>query len=164
MLQPSFAAAVALVCLALNNPPTTDSMVLNGTAPARARGTFEVKLAPLSTTFGDDKRLGRLSIDKTFQGDLAGTGKGEMLTAATEVQSSAVYVAIERVSGTLHGKRGTFVAHHVGIMNRGSQQLAISVVPDSGTEELTGISGTMTISIADGKHVYDFDYTLPVTP
>jgi hypothetical protein len=122
-----------------------------------------VKLAPLSSSHGEDRQFGRLSLDKEFRGDLVGVGKGEMLTAGTTVQNSAVYVAIERVSGTLQGKRGTFAFHHVGIMDRGAQQLTISVVPDSGTDELTGISGSLTITITDGKHLYDFDYTLPKT-
>ena len=139
-------------------------MVHDSAALTRASGTFEVKLAPLPTVHGTDDQLGRLSLDKTFQGDLVGSAKGEMLTAGTTVKSSAVYVAIERVSGTLHGKRGTFVLHHEGIMNRGGQQLSIAVVPDSGTEELAGISGRMTIAIADGKHSYELEYTLTKAP
>jgi hypothetical protein len=133
-------------------------------ATERATGTFEVKLTPLSTTHGNDELLGRYSLDKTFQGDLVATGKGEMLTAGTSVKNSAVYVAIERISGTLRGKRGTFVLHHEGVMNRGSQKLRISIVPDSGTEELSGISGTMEIVITDGKHFYELEYTLTKAP
>ena len=84
-----------------------------------------------------------------------------MLTAGTDVKGSAVYVAVERVTGTLHGKSGAFSLHHTGIMNRGSASLTVHVVPDSGTGELTGITGQMQITIADGKHLYDLDYTTP---
>jgi len=124
-------------------------------------GTFDVKLSLQAT---DDKAegsaLGRMSIDKTYHGDLDAAGKGEMLTAGSSVKDSGVYVAIERVAGTLQGRRGTFALHHRGIMNRGVPQLTISVVPDSGTDQLVGLSGTMTINIVDGKHFYEFDYTL----
>jgi hypothetical protein len=131
----------------------------------QARGTFEVKLTPQAP---DDKTgtqgLGRLSIDKQFRGDLEGISKGVMLTAGTEVKGSAGYVAIERVSGTLVGRRGTFVLQHSGTMTRGAPQLVITVVPDSATGELTGLAGKMNIIIADGKHSYQFDYTLPAPP
>lgn len=95
-----------------------------------------------------------------FRGDLEGTSKGEMLTGGTRVKGSAAYVAMERVSGTLNGKRGTFILHHTGVMTRGAPSLAITVVPDSGTGELEGLSGTMSIEIANGKHSYVFEYTL----
>jgi len=127
---------------------------------SRASGTFDVKVAPQTLASPDETR-GRFSLDKQFRGDFTGTGQGEMLTAVGVVQGSAVYVAIERVSGTLHGRRGAFALHHTGIMNHGAQQLSITVVPDSGTEELEGIAGTMTITITDGKHSYDLDFTLP---
>jgi len=126
-----------------------------------ASGTFEVKLTPQTTDDrGDGGTLGRMSIDKQFHGDLEATSKGEMLTAGTGVKGSAGYVAIERVSGTLHGRSGAFVLQHSGIMMRGAPQLTITVVPDSSTGELVGIAGQMTIQIADGKHSYDFEYTL----
>jgi hypothetical protein len=102
-----------------------------------------------------------MSIDKQFHGDLEATSKGQMLTAGTEVQGSAGYVAIERVSGTLGGRSGTFALQHSGTMTRGEPQLSITVVPDSGTGQLVGLAGTMLITIADGKHSYGFDYTLP---
>ena len=121
----------------------------------RASGTFEVKLTSLAT----DDTLGRMSIDKQLHGDLEGTSKGEMLTAGTSIKSSAGYVAIERVSGTLNGRRGTFVLQHSGTMTRGVPQLTITVVPDSGTGRLVGLAGTMMIKIADGKHSYEFEYT-----
>ncbi len=126
-----------------------------------ASGAFEVKLAPqtLSDTSAD-ALLGRLSIDKTFHGDLTATSKGEMLSVGTSVKGSAGYVAIEKVSGSLHGRTGTFVLMHVGILNRGESYLNITVVPDSGTGALEGLSGTMNIINDAGKHSYTFDYTL----
>jgi hypothetical protein len=101
-----------------------------------------------------------MSIDKQFHGDLEATSKGMMLSAGTAVKGSAGYVAIERVSGALHGRSGAFVLQHSGTMTRGAPQLTISVVPDSGTEGLVGLAGKMAITIADGKHSYDFEYTL----
>jgi Protein of unknown function (DUF3224) len=135
------------------------------TLTMRARGTFEAKLTPQPT---DDKSadatLGRLSIDKRFHGDLDGTSKGEMLTAGTSVKGSAGYVAIERVSGTLQGRSGAFVLQHSGLMTRGNPQLTVTVVPDSGTGQLAGLAGTMAINIADGKHSYEFEWTLAESP
>lgn len=128
---------------------------------SHATGTFEVKLSPQAQ---DDKvegsTLSRMSIDKRFYGDLEAGSKGEMLTAGTGVKGSAGYVAIERVSGTLHGRRGTFVLQHNGTMTRGAPQLTIAVVPDSGTDQLQGLAGKMVINIAGGKHSYEFEYTL----
>jgi hypothetical protein len=126
-----------------------------------ASGTFEVRLTPQAMADGPEGgTLGRLSIDKEFHGDLEGTSKGEMLTAGTENKGSAGYVAIERVSGSLQGRHGTFVLQHNGTMNRGEPELTITVVPDSGTNQLVGLVGTMAITIADDKHSYDFEYTL----
>ena len=125
----------------------------------QARGTFEVKLNPLSAHHADAK-LGRMSIDKQFHGDLEGTSQGEMLSAMTDVKGSAGYVAIERVSATLNGRRGTFMLQHNATMNRGEPFLNIIVVPDSGSGELAGLSGSMQIVIADGRHSYEFDYAL----
>jgi uncharacterized protein DUF3224 len=105
-----------------------------------------------------------MSGDKQFHGDLEGTSKVQMLTAMTDVKGSAGYVAIERVTGTLHGHTGSFVLQHSGSSNRGATQLSITVVPDSGTGQLVGITGKMTITITDGKHSYDFEYTLPKAP
>lgn len=123
----------------------------------RAKGTFDVKLTPLAK---DEKApaINRVSIDKKFHGDIQGTSRGEMLSIFTATEGSAGYVAIERVSGTIDGRTGTFDLQHSGIMNRGAPQLSITVVPDSGTGELKGISGRMNIDIADGKHSYDFEY------
>jgi len=124
-----------------------------------ATGSFDVKLTPQSS---DEKSaLGRMSVDKQYHGDLEATGKGEMLSATTSVKGSAAYVAIETVTGKLNGHAGTFVLQHSGTMDRGTPHLTISVVPDSGTGQLVGLSGTMNIIITDGKHSYTFDYTLP---
>jgi hypothetical protein len=130
-----------------------------------ASGTFEVKIIPQKpdNKEAESANLGRMSIDKQFYGDLEATSKGEMLSAATEVKGSAGYVAIERVSGTLHGRSGTFILQHSGTMTRNAPQMSVTVVPDSGTGELVGLAGKMTIKIADGKHFYEFDYTLPGT-
>ena len=127
----------------------------------RASGTFEVTLNPQPLCdSGADAALGRLSIDKQFRGDLEATSKGEMLSARTGVQGSAGYVAIEHVKGTLHGRAGSFVLQHTGSMNRGVPQLSVTVVPDSGTGQLVGLAGKMTINIAEGKHSYEFEYSL----
>ena len=127
-----------------------------------ARGTFEVKLSPQPLSYKtDDAMLARMSLDKQFHGDLEGTSAGEMLSAGTVTKGSAGYVAIERVGGTLAGRKGTFVLQHSATMNRGVPSLSITVVPDSGTGELAGLTGTMTIVIDEGKHSYEFDYTLP---
>ena len=126
-----------------------------------ASGTFDVKLTPQASYDKDEgTTLARMSIDKQFHGDLEATSKGEMLSAGTAVKGSAGYVAMERVSGALKGRSGTFVLQHSGTMTRGVPQLSVTVVPDSGTGQLVGLSGKMTISIADGKHSYEFEYAL----
>jgi hypothetical protein len=131
------------------------------TVTTRATGSFDVKITPLATDSpAEGSPLGRMSIDKKFHGDLEATSTGEMLTAGTAIESSAGYVAIERVTGSLHGKRGTFALQHNATMTRGTGALNIIVVPDSGTGELTGLSGTLGIEIAGGKHAYVFEYTL----
>jgi len=129
----------------------------------RASGPFEVKLTAQDDKI-DDASLGRMSIGKQFRGDLDATSKGQMLSARTSVTGSAGYVAIERVSGNLQGRTGTFVLQHSGTMTRGVPQLTITVVPDSGTGQLEGLVGKMSIVIADGNHSYDFEYTLPEQP
>ena len=125
-----------------------------------AGGTFDIKLSPQGA---DDKsagtKLGRMSFDKQFRGDLVASSSGEMLSALTETEGSAAYVAIERISGTLAGRQGSFVLQHSGTLTRGAQLQTITVVPDSGSGELHGIGGTMTIRIADKKHYYEFNYT-----
>ncbi len=127
---------------------------------AKASGTFVVKLNALAFEDAPSEMLARRSIDKQFQGALEGTSKGMMISAGTSTRGSAGYVAIEQVSGALDGRRGTFVLQHHATMNRGVPSLSIAVVPDSGTDELVGLSGTMGITVTDGKHFYDFEYTL----
>jgi flagellar basal body rod protein FlgG len=122
-----------------------------------ASGSFEVKLTPQD---GEGSPVGRLLIDKQFHGDIEATSTGQMLAFGTAVEGSAGYVAIEQATGTVSGRSGSFVLQHNGTMARGEGQLVITVVPDSGTGELAGLAGTMTITIADGKHLYGFDYTL----
>lgn len=127
-----------------------------------ATGPFDVKISPLTLSEQSaDPKLGRMAIEKQYHGDLEATAKGEMLTGQSEVKDSGVYVAVERVTGTLKGKRGSFAMYHSGVMNRGKPELKITVVPDSGTDELQGITGTMNIKIDNGKHSYDFEYSLP---
>jgi Protein of unknown function (DUF3224) len=125
-----------------------------------ATGTFEVKLKPQADEGVGDPTIGRMSIEKQFHGDLEGTSKGQMLAVQGDVKGSAGYVAMERVSGTLAGHAGSFALQHTGTMNRGVPELSVTVVPDSGTGELAGISGRMNIIIADGKHSYEFEYML----
>jgi hypothetical protein len=173
-LVPALAALAALgtPAMAAGTVASGGSRAVPSAAPLketrmslRATGTFEVKLArqPLADPDADPK-LGRMSIDKVFSGDLQGTARGEMLMAGTETKGSAGYVAIERVNATLAGRSGTFVLQHSGTMGRGEPQLAVTVVPDSGTGQLSGLAGTLKIIIADGRHGYEFDYSLPVQP
>ena len=134
-------------------------------APSRAKGTFEIKMTPVDEAGRATLASSRLTSDKTFQGDLVGTSKGEMWSADTSVKGSAGYVAIEKVSGTLRGRSGGFTLLHHGTMRRGGDfKLMVVVVPDSGTGELAGIGGRMSIEIKDGKHFYEFEYTLPDKP
>ncbi len=123
----------------------------------RASGAFDVKLNP-QTSY--EESIGRMSIDKQFHGDLEAISKGEFLGAYGSVKGSAGYVAMEKVSGTLNGRSGTFVLQHSGTMTQGTSQLTVAVVPDSGTGQLAGLAGTMTIKIEGGKHFYEFEYTL----
>jgi len=128
---------------------------------ARALGPFEVSLKPLPMDEeAEGGMLGRMSLDKQFHGDLEAVSKGQMLTGGTTIRNSAGYVAIERVTGTLKGRKGSFILQHTGVMNRGTPSLVITVVPDSGTEQLEGLRGTMTIRIEGGKHSYELNYTL----
>jgi hypothetical protein len=127
----------------------------------QAVGVFSVSMSaepPYDSEEGAS--IARVSLKKQFQGDLAASGVGEMIGARTDVKGSAGYVAIERVTGTLHGRRGSFVLQHSGTMTRGKGELCVTVVPDSGTGELRGLSGKMTIEINDGKHSYGFEYEL----
>jgi len=132
------------------------------TMTKHAAGPFDVKVTPLPLSGPtEEATLGRMSIEKQFHGDLEATGTGQMLTVSTEVKGSGVYVAVERVSGKLHGRTGTFALYHRGVMERGEPHLEVTVVPDSGTGELVGLAGTLRINIAEGKHSYDFEYSLP---
>ena len=127
----------------------------------RATGTFEVNVhqqAPYDTT--DGISLGRATIDKRFEGDLDAISTVEMLSAGTAVKGSAGYVAIERVVGSLQGRAGSFVLQHSGTMERGEPSMMVTVVPDSGTGALAGITGRMTIHIVEAKHSFTFDYAL----
>jgi len=126
----------------------------------QAKGTFEVKLNPQIETETLDASLGRMTIDKQLHGDLEGTSKGQMLTAGTSKKNSGAYVAVEKVTGTLHGRSGSFILQHSATMTRGTPQLTIQVVPDSGTDQLIGLAGDFKITITEGKHYYEFDYSI----
>ncbi len=132
---------------------------------SRASGSFDVKVIPQGAPdSAAGIALGRMSIDKQFHGALEGTSKGEMLTAMSDGTGAAAYVAIERVTGTLDGRGGSFVLMHNGTMTRDSRQLVVTVGPASGTDQLVGLTGSLAINIVDGKHFYEFDYTLPTSP
>lgn len=127
----------------------------------QAKGTFTVKMEPQSPAHADSA-LGRMGLAKQFSGDLDAHSLGEMLAFRSAVDGSAGYVAMERVTGALHGRHGSFVLQHSGTMDRGTPTLVVGVVPDSGTEELAGLSGTLAIHVdAQGGHAYTFDYRLP---
>jgi hypothetical protein len=146
------------VALALQAPTR---MTATAPTPTTVRGPFDVKLTPQSATH-ESAAIGRMSLDKAFHGDLEATSVGEMLAVRTDVPDSAGYVAIERVTGALGGRKGTFALQHSGLMNKGARDLTITVIPDSATGELAGLSGRMNIDIQPGgKHFYEFTYTLP---
>jgi hypothetical protein len=128
----------------------------------KVSGEFQITLLPMDfyAKGNDGINFGRMSIDKTFSGALEATSQGEMLSAMTATKGSAGYVAIEQVSGSLSGKRGGFVLQHFGTINRGKDYLVLEVVPDSGSEELSGISGKMSLKNENGKHWYEFEYEL----
>ncbi|HEX2791205.1 MAG TPA: DUF3224 domain-containing protein [Steroidobacteraceae bacterium] len=138
---------------------------MTGRRKYRAAGSFTVTIRPLQKPeITPGSSLGRMALEKQFVGDLVASGKGEMLTAMTDIAGSAAYVAIERVSGVLQGRRGGFVFQHSGTMTHGVQRLSITVVPDSGVDKLAGIDGSFTINIVDGQHFYEFEYSLPAEP
>jgi Protein of unknown function (DUF3224) len=144
------------------HPPVPSSAQKEAPVALHAAGTFDVKAeAQGEPDKGDGSTLARYSLDKLYHGDLEGTAKGTMLAAGTDVKGSAGYVAMERVTGTLKGRSGSFVLQHSGAMAHGDAQLSVTVVPDSGSGQLVGIAGKMTIIVAAGKHSYEFDYTLP---
>jgi hypothetical protein len=151
-------AAGSIATQAQSTAPSTKPPAMSDIA----RGEFVVKLLPLAFEGqANGSKMGRMSIDKTITGDLVATTKGQMLSAMTEVKGSAGYVAIESVEGALKGKKGTFVLQHTGTMNQGHPSLSVTVVPDSGTDELVGLAGQFNIVIASGRHSYEFTYTLP---
>jgi hypothetical protein len=129
----------------------------------RATGSFEVTLQPLpNADASSNPLLGRMLLIKKFSGDLVADARGQMLSAGTSTRGSACYVAIDHVTGELDGRKGSFLLQHTGIMNRGAPSLSITVVPDSGTDELASLTGTLSINIVGGRHFYDFIYSLPV--
>ena len=131
---------------------------MKGAASVHAEGSFEVKIAPVA----DDAGMGRMSIQKTWHGDIEATSRGEMLTAMGAAKDSGAYVAVERVTGSVNHRKGSFSLVHRGVMTKGQQELSISVVPGSGTEDLAGLEGIVTIRIEPGgKHFYVLSGTLP---
>jgi Protein of unknown function (DUF3224) len=154
-------AATFLLLLVCAPGPAKSQFHEEASVTMRVAGPFDVKVTPQEDKPADAK-LGRMTLDKHYHGDLEATGAGQMLTAGTDVKGSGAYVAIEKVTGTLKGRSGSFMLQHSGTMSGGKFQLSITVVPDSGTGQLVGISGAMNIAIAaDGKHSYDLQYTLP---
>lgn len=152
---------------AQGKPRTSKSTKKETLKMINVAGAFDVKTIPQKTdnVQAEDAKLGRMSLDKQFHGDLNAVSKGEMIFAGTEIEGSGIYVALEKVTGSLGGKTGSFYLHHTGIMVRGTPNLRVSVVPDSGTGELAGLTGTMTIKIEEGgKHFYEFAFTLPGKP
>jgi hypothetical protein len=146
---------------AVSQSQSTNPAKKNSSVTMHAKGTFDVKVAPVAEDKANGSTLGRYSLDKQYHGDLEASAKGEMLTAGSDVKGSGAYVAVERVTGTLNGRKGSFVLVHKGTMDHGSMELDVTVVPDSGTDSLMGISGRLNIIIADGKHSYDLEYSLP---
>jgi hypothetical protein len=151
------AVVLILAAFATTTVSRTSSPTQTG-APMHAKGTFDVKLTPQTDSL--DPTLGRMTIEKQIHGDLEAKSVGQMLTVATDVKGSGTYVAVERVTGKLNGRSGSFAMHHTGIMIQGTPQLEIKIVPDSGTGELAGISGTFTLTITNGQHLYDLEYSL----
>ena len=130
-----------------------------------AKGTFEVKITPQAPQDGvGDPSVGRMALEKQFHGDMQGQGLGQMLAVGTAVDGSAGYVAMERVTASVHGRHGSFALQHTGTLNRGTPRLSVTIVPDSGADGLAGIAGSLSITIADGVHAYDLEYSLPDTP
>ena len=125
----------------------------------QAKGEFEVKRIPQEELdIGGGASVGHSRFDKRFRGPLDAASVVHMLAVMSPVAGSGAYVAIERIEGTLNGRRGSFFAQHNGVMDRGKPSLDLTVVPDTGTDELTGLHGRITIDIADGKHFYTFEY------
>jgi len=172
-LPRTVAGVIAGLCLTLGpgavghaqtHPAVPGAARKEAVMTTRASGTFDVKLTPQTAEDKAETPMGRLSIDKQFHGDVEATSQGEMLFAGGPAKGAGGYVAIERVSGTLHGRSGTFALQHSGTMTRSGTQLTIVVVPDSGTGQLAGLTGSMTIKIENGQHHYELDYALPELP
>jgi hypothetical protein len=170
-MKPEFTRAAVFAASLFAATSPAHAQIAQPTVPTKgtpmtsqATGTFEVKVKPLPE---DEKvpgvAVGRMSIDKTFKGDIDGTSKGEMMTAGTQVKGSAGYVAVEIVTASIKGRSGTFtLLHHATMKQEGDFRMNIVVIPDSGTGDLVGLTGKMEIIIEAGKHSYKFDYTLPV--
>ncbi|HET9283092.1 MAG TPA: DUF3224 domain-containing protein [Candidatus Angelobacter sp.] len=157
------ALSLAVVIFVHAQAPATSSAQKGPAMASHATGSFDVRMTPQKPDNPTEEtaNIARMTGDKQWHGDLEATSKVEMLSAG-DPRSSAVYVALERITGTLKGRSGSFVLRHIGIMNRGVPQLTIEVAPDLGTGQLAGITGKMNVIIAkDGKHSYDFEYTLP---
>jgi len=155
-MKPIFGCTLRIVCSVLC---LLAAVICSAKPATKISGAFDVKMTPASAP---DAAVGRFTLDKHYHGDLEAAATGEMLAAMTAVKGSAGYVALEKVTGKLAGRTGTFHLQHTGVMNRGVPSLSITVVPDSGTGELTGLTGTMDIKIAsDGTHTYEFEYSLP---
>ena len=157
---------IATICLAVLSGCATPAPFAPADQKAspmtmHARGTFDVRMAPLPQDAPAGSTHGRMSLDKTYAGDLVGTGKGEMIAIRPNDEGSGVYLAIERVSGALNGRAGAFSLAHRGVMTRGAQDLRITIVPGSGDGALVGIAGELKLDIRDGQHFYDIAYTLP---
>jgi hypothetical protein len=163
-----FARNVATIfaCLHFANQAIAVQSAANSPGAPRmtqhASGSFDITTTPAAPPDHQGRTaIGRMLLDKRYAGELAATGKGEMLTAVTDTHGSAAYVAIERISGTLNGKRGSFVIQHAGTMSAGGKHATINVVPDSGAGDLTGISGTLRLTLVERTHFYELDYVLP---
>ncbi len=152
------AAVLASFAFAQTGAPAQPQPNKENALTQHARGTFDVKLTPQPSEDKEQPTLARFSLEKQFHGDLEGSSKGEMLSTGNP-QGSGGYVAMERVTGTLSGHSGSFALQHSGTMNHGVPQLTITVVPGSGTGQLAGLSGNFTLTMKDGKHYYDLEYT-----
>ena len=161
MKQVAILIGFAMLCLTVSvrDTKSANKCTYKETAMV-ARGTFDVKVTKQPPDDSAGGPFGRLFLEKQFHGDLKATSKGQMLAADTAIEGSGAYVAFELVTGTLNGKKGSFILQHKGTMRKGTYNLSVTVVPDSGTDELAGIDGTLKIIIEGGKHTYEFDYTL----
>jgi len=153
------AAALITLQAAAAEVPAREKTMLH------ARGEFEVKVTPVALDGpAEDASLGRLTLVKTLTGDFVGEARGQMLAGMGSVPTSGAYVAIERLTGRLAGREGSFLLFHRGVMSNGSQEMLVEVVPDSGSGALAGLRGTFRIVIEGKKHFYDFEYELPPAP